>query len=48
VRESGICRRRNSRCSAHLDDAVTTYGDALLAADRKRLNETTAIRLRRL
>ena len=33
-------------CDWHtVNDAVTTYGEALLAADRKRLNRTTAIGL---
>jgi transposase len=33
-------------CDWHtVNDAVTTYGDALLKADRKRLNKTTAIGL---
>jgi transposase len=33
-------------CDWHtVNDAVTTYGNALLAADRKRLNKTTAIGL---
>jgi transposase len=33
-------------CDWHtVNDAVTTYGEALLAADRKRLNKTTAIGL---
>ena len=33
-------------CDWHtVNDAVTTYGTALLAADRKRLNKTTAIGL---
>ena len=33
-------------CDWHtVNDAVTTYGQALLAADRKRLNQTTAIGL---
>ena len=33
-------------CDWHtVNDAVTTYGTALLAADRKRLNQTTAIGL---
>ena len=33
-------------CDWHtVNDAVTTYGEALLAADRKRLNQTTAIGL---
>ena len=33
-------------CDWHtVNDAVTTYGKALLAADRKRLNKTTAIGL---
>ncbi len=33
-------------CDWHtVNDAVSTYGDALLAADRKRLNKTTAIGL---
>jgi hypothetical protein len=33
-------------CDWHtVNDAVTTYGKALLSADRKRLNKTTAIGL---
>lgn len=33
-------------CDLHtVNDAVTTYGEALLKADRKRLNRTTAIGL---
>ena len=36
----------SSACDWHtVNDAVTTYGEALLEADRKRLNKTTAIGL---